>query len=118
MATRARKPVRKPAPRSTRTAASTPQTHREKIVAAFLALLGDKPFAAIGFDDVAQRSGLSLAQVRGEFASTLAIVAAYVKATDHAVLAQDMDDMSEEPVRERLFDVLMRRLEVLAEQRD
>jgi hypothetical protein len=29
-----------------------------------------------------------------------------------------MDDMSEEPVRERLFDVLMRRLEVLAEQRD
>jgi AcrR family transcriptional regulator len=114
----ARKPVRKPAARSARTAASTPQTHREKIVAAFLVLLEDKPFAVIGFDDVAQRSGLSLAQVRGEFASTLAIVAAYVKATDHAVLAQDMDDMSEEPVRERLFDVLMRRLEVLAEQRD
>jgi AcrR family transcriptional regulator len=120
MAKRARKPVRKPAPRSTRTAASTPQTHREKIVAAFLALLGDKPFAAIGFDDVAHRSGLSLAQVRGEFASTLAVVAAYVKATDHAVLAQDqdIDDMTEEPARERLFDVLMRRLEVLAEQRN
>jgi AcrR family transcriptional regulator len=112
----ARKTVRKPAPRSA--AASTQQTDREKIVAAFLVLLQDKPFAAIGFDDVAQRSGLSLAQVRGEFASTLAIVAAYVKATDHAVLAQDMDDMSEEPVRERLFDVLMRRLEVLAEERD
>src|ERR1700677_3096653 len=94
MAKRARKPVRKPAPRSTRTAASTPQTHREKIVAAFLALLGDKPFAAIGFDDVAHRSGLSLAQV------------------------QDIDDMTEEPARERLFDVLMRRLEVLAEQRN
>jgi AcrR family transcriptional regulator len=118
MAKRARKPVRKPAPRSTRTAVSTPQTHREKIVAAFFALLEDKSFAAIGFDDVAKRSGLSLAQVRGEFASTLAIVAAYVKATDHAVLAQGMDDMAEEPVRERLFDVLMRRLEVLAEQRD
>jgi AcrR family transcriptional regulator len=114
----ARKPVRKPAPRSARTAASTPQTHREKIVAAFLVLLEDKPFAAIGFDEVAKRSSLSLAQVRGEFASTLAIVAAYVKATDGAVLAQDMDDMAEEPARERLFDVLMRRLEVLAEQRD
>jgi len=114
----ARKTVRKPAPRSARTAASTLQTDREKIIAAFLAILEDKPFAAIGFNDIAQRSGLSLAQVRGEFASTFAVLAAYVKATDRAVLAQDMHDMSEEPARERLFDVLMRRLEVLAEQRD
>ena len=114
----ARKTVRKPAPRSARTAASAPQTDREKIVTAFFVLLEDKPFAAIGFNDIAQRSGLSLAQVRGEFASTFAVLAAYVKATDRAVLAQDMHDMSEEPARERLFDVLMRRLEVLAEQRD
>jgi AcrR family transcriptional regulator len=114
----ARKTVRKPTPRSARTAASAPQTDREKIIAAFFVLLEDKPFGAIGFGDVAQRSGLSLAQVRSEFASTLAILAAYVKSTDRAVLAQDMDDMAEEPARERLFDVLMRRLEVLAEQRD
>ena len=114
----ARKSVRKPAPGSARTAASAPQTDREKIITAFFVLLEDKPFAAIGFNDIAQRSGLSLAQVRGEFASTFAVLAAYVKATDRAVLAQDMHDMSEEPARERLFDVLMRRLEVLAEQRD
>jgi AcrR family transcriptional regulator len=114
----ARKTVRKPAPRLARTAASTPQTDREKIVAALLVLLEGKPFAAIGFNDIAQRSGLSLAQVRAEFASTFAVLAAYVKLTDRAVLAQDMHDMSEEPARERLFDVLMRRLEVLAEQRD
>ena len=114
----ARKSVRKPARGSARTAASAPQTDREKIITAFFVLLEDKPFAAIGFNDIAQRSGLSLAQVRGEFASTFAVLAAYVKATDRAVLAQDMHDMSEEPARERLFDVLMRRLEVLAEQRD
>ena len=114
----ARKSVRKPAPGSARTAASAPQTDREKIIAAFFVLLEDKPFAAIGFNDIAQRSGLSLAQVRGEFASTFAVLAAYVKATDRAVLAQDMHDMSEEPARERLFDVLMRRLEVLTEQRN
>jgi hypothetical protein len=66
----ARKTVRKPAPRSARTAASAPQTDREKIITAFFVLLEDKPFAAIGFNDIAQRSGLSLAQVRGEFAST------------------------------------------------
>ncbi len=114
----ARKTVRKPARGSPRAATSAPQTDREKIVAAFLALLAEKSFAAVGFDDIAQRTGLSLAQIRGEFASTLAIVAAYVKSTDRAVLAQEMDDMAEEPERERLFDVLMRRLEVLAEQRE
>jgi AcrR family transcriptional regulator len=114
----ARKTVRKPAPRSARTATDGPQTDREKIVAAFLVLLADKPFAAIGFDDIAQRTGFSLSHVRGEFASTLAILAAHIKAIDRAVLAQDMDDMSEEPRRERLFDVLMRRLDVLADHRD
>ena len=113
-----RKIVRKPAQSSARAAGSTPQTGREKIVAAFLALLADKPFAAIGFDDIAQQTGMSLSEVRGEFASTLAILAAHVKSTDRAVLAQDMDDMAEEPERERLFDVLMRRLEILAPHRD
>jgi len=119
MARRAtRKPVRKSAQSSARTAAPAAQTERDRIVAAFLALLADKPFAAIGFDDIAQRAGLSLAQLRGEFASTLAILAAHIKATDRAVLAQDMGDMAEEPPRERLFDVLMRRLDVLTAHRD
>ena len=53
-----------------------------------------------------------------EFASTLAIVAAHIKATDRAVLAADLSDMAEEPARERLFDVLMRRLEILAPHRE
>ena len=60
---------------------------------------------------------MSLGQLRGEFASTLAIFAAHIKATDRAVLAEDLSDMAEEPPRERLFDVLMRRLEVLAPHR-
>jgi len=114
----ARKNVRKSAQGSARTAAPTAQTERDRIITAFLALLADKPFAAIGFDDIAQRTGLSLAQLRSEFASTLAILAAHIKATDRAVLAQDLSDMAEEPARERLFDVLMRRLDVLAAHRD
>lgn len=114
----ARKTTRKSAPSSARTATATAQTDRDRIVAAFLALLADKPFAAIGFDDIAEQSGLSLAQLRSEFASTLAIIAAHIKAVDRAVLAQDLSDMAEEPARERLFDVLMRRLDVLGAHRD
>lgn len=121
----ARRPARKPAGRSPRpapagaTAASaTPTTDREKIIAAFLALLADERFELIGLADIAAQAGISLAQLRDEFPSTLAILAAHIKATDRAVLAADFSDMTEEPERERLFDVLMRRLEALAPHRD
>jgi AcrR family transcriptional regulator len=113
----ARRPARKSRAKSTPGPAA-PTTGRDKIVAALLALLADKPFEAIGLADVAARAGVSLAVLREEFSSTLAILAAHVKATDRAVLAADMSDMAEEPERERLFDVLMRRLEVLAPHRE
>jgi len=114
--------ARRPARRTARTAAARspavpPDSERDKIIAAFLALLAERPFAEIGFGDIAGRAGVSLAQLRGEFGSALAILAAHIKATDRAVLAQDFSDMAEEPARERLFDVLMRRLEVLAPHR-
>jgi hypothetical protein len=57
-------------------------------------------------------------QLRAEFGSTLAIIAAHIKDIDKAVLAGGDSDMSEEPARERLFDVLMRRLEALAPYKD
>ena len=116
-----RKTAAKPARASRAASASgpaAPMNQREKIIAALLALLADKPFEAIGFADIAGRAGVSLAQLRGEFASTLAILAAHMKATDRAVLAEDVSDMAEEPERERLFDILMRRLEALAPHRE
>jgi AcrR family transcriptional regulator len=87
---------------------------RERIVAAFMTLLADKPIERIGFAEIARATGVSLSELRGHFGSALAIVAAHVKEIDRAVLAGTDDDMAEEPPRERLFDVLMRRLEVLA----
>src|SRR5271169_1212154 len=116
----ARKPARKSARSSSTTKPTAPAaagSEREKIIAAFLALLAEKPIEQIGFAEIAKEAHVSLGQLRGEFASTLAIFAAHIKATDRAVLAADLSDMAEEPPRERLFDVLMRRLEVLAPHR-
>jgi AcrR family transcriptional regulator len=92
-------------------------TDREKIIAAFLALLAETSIDRIGLADIASGAGVTLAQMRGEFGSPLAILAAYLKDIDRAVLAEDFSDMEEEPPRERLFDVLMRRLEKLAPHR-
>ena len=51
---------------------------------------------------------------RGAFGSVLAVIAAHMKEIDRKVLAGGEADMAEEPPRERLFDVMMRRLEMLA----
>ena len=114
----ARKPQRsKAAPKSA--PASPPSgTDREKIIAAFMAVLGEKRFEEIGFGDISARAGLSLAACRGEFGSTLAIFAAHIKDLDRKVLSNSGGDMAEEPPRERLFDVLMRRIEAMAPYRE
>jgi len=115
----ARRPARKPSSRANPTAgAATPASDRDKIIAAFLGLLGEKRFEQIGLIEIAERAGVSLVQLRGEFRAPIAILAAFVKDIDRAVLAQDFSDMAEEPPRERLFDVLMRRLEALGTQRE
>jgi AcrR family transcriptional regulator len=92
----------------------TPLGDRDKIIAAFIGLLAEHAFEDIGFADLAARAGVSLAVLRGEFGAKLPIYAAYIKEIDRTVLAGGDADMAEEPPRERLFDVLMRRLEALA----
>ena len=89
-------------------------TDRDKAVDALMALLAEHSFEEIGLAEVAGRAGLKLSELRAEFGSTLAIVAAHIKDIDRAVLAGNSGDMAEEPARERLFDVLMRRIEALA----
>ena len=115
--------ARKSARKSARTSAARPaarpgKSERERIVDAFMTLLAEKSIERIGFAEIAKAAGVSLADLRGTFASTLAILAAHMKAIDRAVLAGGDADMDEEPPRERLFDVLMRRLEVLAPHKD
>jgi AcrR family transcriptional regulator len=108
----ARKPKRQrkapsaPPPRGT--------SDRDKAIDALMALLAEHSFEEIGLAEVAGRAGLKLSQLRAEFGSTLAIVGAHIKDIDRAVLADGTADMAEELARERLFDVLMRRLEALA----
>jgi len=91
---------------------------RDKAVDAMMALLAEHSFDEIGLAEVAGRAGLKLSALRAEFGSPLAIVAAHIKDIDRAVLAGSSADMAEEPPRERLLDVLMRRLEALAPYKD
>ena len=115
----ARKPQRsKPAPKSTPALPPPGGTDRDNIIAAFMALLAEKRFDQVGFGDISARANVSLATARTEFGSTLAILAAHMKDLDRKVLAGGDNDMADEPPRERLFDVLMRRIELMAPYRE
>jgi len=108
----ARRPARRPLPDDG--SHTPPLSDREKIIQAFFALLAEQAFEDIGYSDIAARAGVPLATLRREFGSKLPIVAAYVKAIDRKVLAGADADMADEPPRERVFDVLMRRLEAMS----
>lgn len=114
------KPVTRRAPSRERPAraASDDRSQRARIIDAFMALLAEKPIEQVGLAEIARAAGVSLAELRDEFGSTFAILAAYVKQVDRAVLAGEDADMAEEPPRERLFDVLMRRIELLTPHKE
>jgi AcrR family transcriptional regulator len=110
--------ARKPARAKADPPAPPTGTDRERIIAAFLALLAEKPFERIDWSEIAARADVKLGTLRGEFPSPLAILGAHFKALDRTVLDGGEGDMSEEPPRERLFDVLMRRIEALAPHKE
>lgn len=115
----ARKAARSRTRRSTAPARPAPaDTPRQRIIEGFMALLAEQPIERIGLAEIASRAGVTLAELRGEFASPLAVLGAHVKELDRAVLAASDPDMAEESPRERLFDVLMRRLELLAPHKE
>jgi AcrR family transcriptional regulator len=85
---------------------------RDRIIDALLALLAEKPFAAIGLADVAEAAAVPVTVLRENFNGKLAILAAFARRTDLAVLAGGEPDMSVGP-RDRLFEAEMRRFDAL-----
>jgi AcrR family transcriptional regulator len=86
---------------------------RARVIDAFMSLVAEKPMENIGLAEIASQAGVSLADLRAMFGSTFDILAAHVRQIDVEVLAGADADMAEESPRERLFDVLMRRIELL-----
>ncbi len=112
-----RKPKR-PTKAKAEPASSRASSDRDKAVAALMELLAEHSFEDIGLAEVAGRAGLKLSQLRAEFGSTLAILGAHMKHIDNVVLDGGDADMAEETPHDRLFDVLMRRLEALGPHKD
>jgi AcrR family transcriptional regulator len=88
-------------------------TDKGKIVDAALRLATSEGWSGLGLDRIAAAAGLGLNDLRGAFASKSQILVAYTRAVDDAVLAKVSPADAGVAARDRLFDVLMTRFELM-----
>ena len=98
--------------------ATSRQPGPDRVLDAALKLASGMRWRDVSMEMIAEESGASLGRVYELFPSRMALLNAFIRRTDKAVLAgHDFGDASE-PVRERLLDVIMRRLDALAPYKD
>ena len=83
------------------------------IIESALTLAASRGWARVGLGDIAEAAEISLAELHAQFPSRHAIVSAYFADVDRAVLAARDPEMAGRPATERLFDVLMKRFDLL-----
>jgi AcrR family transcriptional regulator len=87
---------------------------RGKIIDAALRLAAIEGWTGLSLDRIAREAGVRLDAFRREFSSKAEILAAYTRAVDDAVLAKADPADAGLAARDRLFDVLMTRFELMA----
>ncbi len=86
---------------------------RKRAVEALMRLAETRGWSEIELGDIASEAGLSLGDLRGLFPSKGAMLGGFARMMDDVVLAGDGTDMSAEPAKERIFDIMMRRLDAM-----
>jgi AcrR family transcriptional regulator len=86
---------------------------REAVIEATMRLAADRPWNDIELADIAREAGVSLADLRDLFPSKGAILGGFSRMIDRKVLEGPGEDLAGEPARERVFDVMMRRLDAM-----
>ncbi len=90
----------------------------KRIIDAALALAATRGWRTISLADIAAAAGVSLAALYAVFPSKAAILEAFSREIDRAVVAGGEATAEDESPRDRLFDVLMRRFDALGPYRD
>lgn len=85
---------------------------QDRTVDALIELLAEREWSDVSLSDIAERAGISLADLRGAFPSKGAVLAGFARRIDQSVL-KPAPEIEGQPPRERLFDVMMRRFEAL-----
>jgi AcrR family transcriptional regulator len=90
----------------------------ETVLDTFVALISERGFAGVTLRDVASAAGLGMAELYRLYPDKVALAGAFMARVDAAVLAgMPREADPEETARDRLFDVMMRRYDVLKSSR-
>jgi AcrR family transcriptional regulator len=87
---------------------------RDQIVDAALRLVAEKPWAEITLLAIAEASGVSLAELARHISGKAQILETFARRMDGELLASLARDPVEGEAHDRLFDVMLRRFELLA----
>jgi AcrR family transcriptional regulator len=87
---------------------------RDRIIDATMVLAAHREWESFDLADVARQAEVGLGEFRDCFPSKGAVLAGLARRIDQAVLSDEAREMADEPARERLFDVLMRRLDAMS----
>lgn len=96
---------------------AAPAEPRKAAVEALMRLAASRRWSEIELGDIAAEARLPLATLRGLFPSKLAMLGGFIRQIDDIVLAGASDDLAGEPARERMFDLVMRRLDAMSPYR-
>jgi AcrR family transcriptional regulator len=107
----ARKPRAKPSPKSKAPPRARTRPGTDPIVEALMRLLQTRDFAKVGLREIAREAGVSLSTLRDSHEGKHAILAAFTRQIDRAVL--DGGPAEGETPRDRLFEIMMRRFDAL-----
>jgi AcrR family transcriptional regulator len=87
------------------------------LLAAAFALIGDEGWRGFSFGTLARRTGVSRVEIYRQFRSRGALLSALGRRADEAMLDVEEAELAGLPPRDRVFELLMRRLEALVPYR-
>ena len=89
-----------------------------RLIEAALRLAALQGWNDTGLAEIAQEAEVPLAEARAEFPSREALLAAFIARIDRAMLEGIDAELGDEPLRDRLFDVVMRRFDAMAPHKE
>jgi AcrR family transcriptional regulator len=92
-------------------------TLEEKAVTALFQVAAREGWGGTSLSAIAEQAGLGLDELRARFTCRTAILDHFTRATDAAVLAGTMPRSEGENIKDRLFDMLMRRFDAFQSHR-
>lgn len=89
------------------------EPNQDALISTLFRLLETRSWHDISLADIALESGIDLAELRARIAGRSAILEQFARRIDVEVIKAVDPDLKGEPARERLFDILMSRLDAL-----